>query len=156
MDVGKRIGELRQLRAKMKEISDRHKEELAPYVEAEALYEGKLLDYLNQSNQQNAKTLNGTAYKYEKISYRVEDPDAFKRHVIGAEDWEAINWAVNKSRADDEFAKTKQLLPGTTRTVLVTLGVLAPPKPRTKKVKETETTLSEEDLNEIDAALAAE
>jgi hypothetical protein len=154
MDVGTRISQIRQVEAKIKEIETRHKEELKPYEALAEQMRNKVLAFLNETNQQNAKTKEGTAYKYERISYRVEDPDQFKRHIIGAEEWDAINWSVSKTAADDLFTRTKQLYPGVTRSVMVTLGVLAPPKPKAKREKQ-ETGLTEEELAELDTALDA-
>lgn len=155
MNVEQVVGQIKTIETKIKTIEERHKAELAPFVEFMEKAKNTILNFLNQTGQQNAKTKLGTAYKKELISYRIEDRDAFMRHVIGAADWEALNWSVNKSRADDEFSKSQQLLPGVTRSVIVGLGVLAPPKKRVKVQKNTitqsdsgEITLTEEELME--------
>lgn len=155
MNVENVVSQIRQIEAKIKEIEDRHKAELAPFNEFAEKARTKLLGYLNDNNQLNAKTKAGTAYKYERVSYRVDDIDEFKRHVIGSEDWDAINWSVNKTHSDAVMEKDKLLLPGVTRSVVVILGVTAPPKPRVKKaaIQVQDTELTQDDWAEIEGTL---
>jgi hypothetical protein len=155
MDVEGKVGKVQQLKLKIKEIEDRHKAELKPYEDLKLKIENRILEFLNTTNQQNAKTKLGTAYKHEEISYRIDDPDQFKRHVIGSEAWDVINWSVNKTAAKDLFERTKQLYPGTTRSVFVSVHVLAPPKARSKRVVQEE-ELSPEEWAEIENSLEQE
>ena len=54
----------------------------------------EILSFLNQTNQKSANTEFGGCHWKPKITYRVEDKDAFKRHVIGAEAWELTSLAA--------------------------------------------------------------
>lgn len=62
--------------------------------------EGTILGFLNSSNQRNAKTTAGTASKVEDVSVTIKDPDTFRRHVIGTQSWEMLDWRANKTAAN--------------------------------------------------------
>jgi hypothetical protein len=68
----------RQLRDKKKELEDRHSEELAPYRDAMKGLEAVLLNHLNHSGQESARTLGGTIYKTTRRSVKVVDAEALR------------------------------------------------------------------------------
>jgi len=92
-DVAKRVGQLRQIEAKIKEIKEKHEQELQQWEEAREKFRGTLLQWLRSTNQQNAKTDNGTIYQSRRITYRVEDQAEFRHHVIGTQSWGLVYWA---------------------------------------------------------------
>lgn len=94
-DCEKRISQYVKLRDKIKDIKDRHKEELKPYEEAMAKLEDLFLGYLNETNQQKASSQSGTVYKTIKTNVSIADGTAFRRHVIGMEQWDLIDWKAN-------------------------------------------------------------
>jgi hypothetical protein len=92
----------------------------------------EILQFLNQTNQKSANTQYGGCHWKPKITYRVEDKDAFRRHVIGSEAWELITWAsapVNCELFTDEH---KQPPPGLIRNAVNILYITPPTKPRVK------------------------
>lgn len=141
-DAAKRVLQLRQIRIKMKEAKDKFKKEMEPFEKVENLLEGELMQFLLTTNQQNSKTPNGTFYKIQKLSYSQENPDEFRRHIIGTESWDLADWRVNKTATDafrllhggkmnGEVLEGGDLPPGVKKSEEITLGVLAPPKPKT-------------------------
>lgn len=131
-DAAQVVEQLRQLKAKVKEIEDKHEEELKPWKEGIGKISNYLLGYLQQINTQSLKTAKGTINQVKSTSWRIEDSDAFKRHVIGAEDFDLIQWHVAKVVADTRFEADKSMPPGTVREVVIKLGVRAPAKPKPK------------------------
>jgi hypothetical protein len=65
-----------------------------------------LLQNLNASGQDNAKTKAGTAYRKAWTSATIRDKDAFRRHVIGTEDWDLIDWRANKTAVPRRSKRT--------------------------------------------------
>jgi hypothetical protein len=57
----------------------------------------EVLTFLRDSKQKNAKTEAGTASRVEDISVTITDAEAFRRHVIGTEQWELLDWRCNKT-----------------------------------------------------------
>jgi hypothetical protein len=55
-----------------------------------------LLTQLNATGQDSAKTPAGTAYRKRYTSATIADKEMFRRHVIGSEDWDLIDWRANK------------------------------------------------------------
>jgi len=62
--------------------------------------EETILGFLNASNQKNAKTTAGTATRVEDVSVTIKDADTFRRHVIGTQSWEMLDWRANKTAAN--------------------------------------------------------
>lgn len=136
-DAAQRTLMLRKLRAKMKEIKERHEAELADFKNLENKLVGEMIAFLQATKQQSAKNVNGTPYLLLKVTYSVQDQEAYKRHVIGSEAWELITWGCAKEAADAFVEANGAPPPGVKRSALVTLGVLGPPKPKTKVIEGT-------------------
>jgi hypothetical protein len=141
-DVSKKTFQLRTIRQKIKTIKEKHEQELAEFVTFEQKLVGEIFDFLVSTNQQNAKTINGTVYKIQKITYPLEDQVEFRRHVIGTESWQLLDWRANKTATDayrlanggemkDGILVGGDLPPGVRKNELLTLGVKAPTKPKT-------------------------
>jgi hypothetical protein len=111
------------LRDQIKAKEEEHKKELEPKKKMLEEINARLLTGLNQTGQDSAKTPAGTAYKKRFVSATIADRDMFKRHVIGAEAWELIDWRANKT-AVDAFVKNHQdAPPGVTFTQGYDVGV---------------------------------
>jgi hypothetical protein len=57
----------------------------------------QLLDMLNQQGVDSFKTKAGTAYKKKAVSVTTADGAEFRRHVIGLEAWDMIEFRPAKS-----------------------------------------------------------
>lgn len=91
-----RLSQYLQVRAKIAEIEARHKEELARYKTALGALEGELLKALKESGTDQIKVRGvGTAFTVTKQSASIGDKDAFRRHVIGAQAWDLLDWKAN-------------------------------------------------------------
>ena len=76
------IGKYVALRDQIKEISERHSAELAPFNEQMEKIEAWLLANLNQDGVDSYKTAMGTAYKSTTMSARMEDRESFMAVVL--------------------------------------------------------------------------
>lgn len=129
----RRLTQYRTLEAKMKQMTDAFKAQIGPYAELHLRMRALLLDMLNKSGQNSAKTTAGTVYKTTKQSASVEDPETFMRHVIGTENWDLLDRKANITACLDFAAmNNQQLPPGVKISTKLDIGVRAPPKLRAK------------------------
>jgi len=122
------ITKARALKAKINTIKEKQKEELAPYNAALEKLENYLLDALNKTKQDNASTPAGGCHKIHRISVSLENPEEFKRHVIGAEAWDLLDWKANVTAVDDYLLANAHLPPGVKRSEMLDIGLTAPRK----------------------------
>ena len=134
-DLGERI---KQVRA-VEEVIDKKQEELDAMLEQHHKFvetgRAEILAFLNQTNQKSANTEFGGCHWKPKITYRVEDKDAFRRHVIGAEAWELITWASAPSNCESFTEEHKMPPPGLVRNAVNILYITPPTKPKGKNKK---------------------
>ena len=98
-DAEKYVGAYVKLRDKIAEIEDRHKEELKPHKAMLDKLNNLLLEHLLSQKAENITTAAGTVYRHLQDNFSAEDVDAFRRHVIGSEAWDLIDWKANKTSA---------------------------------------------------------
>jgi hypothetical protein len=131
-DLGERIKQVREMEAfleKQQEELDAKYERHHKFVETGR---AEILAFLNQTNQKSANTEFGGCHWKPKITYRVEDKDAFRRHVIGAEAWELITWAAGAVNCEAFTAEHKMPPPGLVRNAVNILYITPPTKPKGK------------------------
>lgn len=123
-DLEKRIDQYVRLRDKIKEIKDRHKAELKPFNEGLDMLGAMLLDHLNRTKQDSANARSaGTAYRTKRQSATIADADAFRRHVIGTESWDLLDWKANATAVATFLEENKTLPPGVNYSVRDEIGV---------------------------------
>ena len=131
-DLGERI---KQVRA-MEEHIDKKQSELDASLEQHHKFvetgRAEILAFLNQTNQKSANTEFGGCHWKPKITYRVEDKETFRRHVIGAEAWELLTWAGAPNACNEFVEEHKMPPPGLVRNVVNVLYITAPVKPKGK------------------------
>lgn len=88
--------------------------------------EGLMLAQLNQLGADNLKTPVGTAYRNEKTSVTTSDPREFRRHVIGTEDWDLLEWRVSKVVVNDRVKSGEPVPPGINRSAWDSVGFRRP------------------------------
>ena len=88
--------------------------------------EAKLMDIMNKLGSDSIKTKQGTAYKKISTSVTTADSSEFRRHVIGSELWELINFVPNKTAINDLVAAGEPLPPGINRTAFYNITVNRP------------------------------
>jgi len=100
-----------------KEFIKKHYEDRMDELEA------TLLDMLNKAGLDSFASPAGTAYKKLSTSVTVADQREFRRHVIGSEEWDLIDWRANKTVVNDLVDKGEPLPPGVNRTGFYTVGI---------------------------------
>jgi hypothetical protein len=124
----KRIEQFVAVRDKIKEIEERHKEELAPLVETRNLLTTWLQDFLEASGAESVKTKQGTAYASVRYTASLPDPQAFMDYVIENQAFDLMDRKAN-STAIREFIEThKAPPPGVNLNAVRTVGVRRPTK----------------------------
>lgn len=137
LDVATLIKQVRAVEAKIKQIEAEYDDKIAPFEEFAKEGRATLLQYLNDTKQKSAATVEGTAYWKPKITFRVMDKEAFRRHVIGAEAYELITWAAAGVACEDFVTQNQEPPPGVERNAVNILYINAPPKPRKRKTATT-------------------
>ena len=85
--------------------------------------EGILLDTLNRLGVDSLAGQSGTVYKKLSTSVTVADGREFRRHIIGAEDWDLLDWRANKTAINDRIDQGQELPPGVNRTTFYSVGI---------------------------------
>jgi hypothetical protein len=121
------IAEFIGLRAAKKQ-HDKQYEELAKLNFTNRMEEiqGIMLEKLNAMGTESMRTNSGTAYKKDRTSVTVADAREFRRHVIGAEDWDAIEWRVSATSINDRVGRGEPIPPGVNRSVFVVVNFRSP------------------------------
>ena len=131
-DLGERIKQVRQ----MEDFIDKQQEELdaklATHHKFVEMGRAEILSFLNTTNQKSANTEYGGCHWKPKITYRVEDKETFRRHVIGAEAWELITWASAPVNCEAFTEEHKMPPPGLVRNAVNILYITPPTKPKAK------------------------
>lgn len=84
-----------------------------------------LLDKLNELGVDSLSGPDGTGTAYKKLttSVTVADQREFRRHVIGSEHWDLIDWRANKTAVTDGVEKGEGLPPGVNFNQFFTVGI---------------------------------
>ena len=85
-----------QLRERIKQIEDKHKAELAPYLDMKFQLETALLDHLNQNGLDSTKCSDGTAFKSTVTSVTVRDWPATLGYIRKHNLWDLLEWSATK------------------------------------------------------------
>jgi hypothetical protein len=128
VDLTKRARQYRELREKITEIKDRHKEELAPYQSAYNDLKAWLLHALNDLGVENVQTAEGTVHKKSLKTFPLEDASAFLGFIIENRAWEMLDLKCNSTAAQEFLEEYGELPPGVKMSVHVDSSVLAPRK----------------------------
>ena len=112
-----------QLRARIKQIEDKHKEELAPFLDVKFQLETALLDYLNQTGLDSTKSPEGTAFKSTVTSVTVKDWPRTLKFIQDNALWDLLEARVSKSAALEVIADNGRAIPGVEITQATVLRV---------------------------------
>jgi hypothetical protein len=88
--------------------------------------EQQLLGMLNAQDVDSIKTKVGTAFRKVSTSVTTADGASFRRHVIGLEAWELVDWRPNKTAVNDLVKAGEPLPPGINRTTFNTVQIRRP------------------------------
>lgn len=110
--VGEYIDKYIQLRDRMNEIKDRHKQELAPYNDAMLKLENFFQKVMDDTGLENLKSEKGTAYKTTQSSVTVADWDAFRDYVVENQAWYLLEHRASKKAVEEVLEDSGDLPPG--------------------------------------------
>jgi hypothetical protein len=138
-DLGERIKQVRMMEDYIDQRQEALDAELEQHHKFVEMGRTEILAFLNQTNQKSANTEYGGCHWKPKVTWRVEDKEAFSRHVIGAEAWQLITWAAQPTNCEAFTAEHKMAPPGLIRNAVNILYITAPVKPKAKNkvVKDT-------------------
>ena len=77
--------------------------------------EGILLNTLNAMGVDSLASDSGTAFKKISTSVTIADGREFRRHIIGGEHWDMIDWRANATAINDLVERGEPLPPGINR-----------------------------------------
>lgn len=119
------IAEYIWLRSNKEAEEEKFKEWLAKsYVERMNEIEGLLLAKLNADNSDSISVRGvGNVHRKVKTSVTIADMREFRRHVIGSEEWELVDWRANKTVVGEMVEKNEPLPPGVNYSAMYTVGV---------------------------------
>lgn len=124
--LGKRIQQLFALRAKCAEIKARHDAELKPYATTLAKLQDVVLSELQATGQDSSKVRGvGTVFKKVSESATIADKDAFRRHVIGSQDYDLVDMKANVTAVRAHIKAEGAPPPGVNFSSFASLGVRA-------------------------------
>jgi hypothetical protein len=106
----------------------KYEEETKPMKDALDQLNSALLTQLNATGQDSAKTPAGTAYRKRFTSATIADKEMFRRHVIGSEEWDLIDWRANKTAVAKCVEENGDPPPGVNFTQGFDVGVRRPGK----------------------------
>lgn len=112
-----------QLRARIKQLEDKHKEELAPYLDMKFRLETAILDHLNRNGLDSTKCPDGTAFKSTVTSVSVKDWPSTLDYIRRENLWDLLEARVAKGAAVDIVNETKTPIPGVEITQATVLRV---------------------------------
>src|SRR5688500_14230500 len=88
VDIKLRIKQYVQLRDKIKEMDDTHKEAMKPYRALLEQLDGTLMQHLQSNNADSIATEAGTVYKSTKRSATIADGQLFWDYVVQNNAWD--------------------------------------------------------------------
>lgn len=125
MTPGELIKNYLQLRRKVEEIKERHKDELSPFTNVMEMIEAKLLDHLNTTGADNLKAPAGTAYKSTSTSVTVSDWAQTLAFIRKHDLWDLLEARVAKTAALETIEERKAPIPGVKIDQAIVLRVRA-------------------------------
>jgi hypothetical protein len=112
MTPAKLIEAYLRLRTKMKEVEEKHKAELMPFVSLKVEIETALLAHLNEAGTDSTKCKAGTAYKSTVSSVVVRDWPATLDFIKSREEWDLLEARVGKTYTLDLMGQRGEPIPG--------------------------------------------
>ena len=131
-DLAERIKQVRMMEDLIEKRQEALDTELEQHYKFVEMGRAEILAFLNQTNQKSANTQWGGCHWKPKITYRVEDKDTFRRHVIGSNAWELITWASAPVNCEAFTEEHKMPPPGLVRNAVNILYITPPAKPKAK------------------------
>lgn len=134
VDFETRVSQFVKLRDKIKELKDKHEEELKPYNECKSMLEGVMLEHLNQVGADSVGTSAGTVSRSRKDSATIADMSAFWAWVTINGEFDMVDRKCNvtacreyiqtlEEKAKEDPSVIPMAPPGVSFTSIFTVGV---------------------------------
>lgn len=123
VDVDTRIQQYVQLRDKIKELDDEHKQKMKPYRETLEKLNNDLLDRLNQAGVDSMSGAHGTFYRTEKASASIADMDTFWAYVVTQGDFDLVDRKANVTAVKKHIEEHNMPPPGVNYQTTHVVGV---------------------------------
>lgn len=111
------------VRDKKAQVKKRHREELAVFDRALALFEAKFLQFLQTNGGDSFKAETGTIYRSTQTSATVADWEAFFDFVHSQEAWHFLEHRCSKEAVQAFVASKGEPPPGVNLSSFTTVGV---------------------------------
>lgn len=127
-------------------MKKRHENELKPLETLRDGLDNQIMGFLQKIGSRFMKTEYGDPGIYTKTSFSVQDQDAFKTHVITAQEWDLLVWGVRRTSAESYYVLHSAYPPGVAVTKEQKLRVTAPtPLGRKRTPKKVEVVSEEQE-----------
>ena len=121
--IDKRVAQFVKLRDMIKAEEKEFAEKQAPKKEMLQKLGDLLLAHLISTGADHIGTEFGTAMRNERVSATIADGDAFRRHVIGTEAWDLIDWRANATAVKGFVEENQAPPPGINYSKQFVIGV---------------------------------
>ena len=121
--IDARVDQYVQIRDMIRDMEKKHEEAIKPYKDALEQLASVLLNHLNTTGLESARTASGTVYRSERVSATIQDVSAFWGYVEGAKAWELIDKRANKTAVTDYVKNNGTAPPGVNYAVSHIVGV---------------------------------
>lgn len=111
-ELERRISQYVAIRDKRDEIREEQKSVIKKYDEVLEQLETFLLGHFNNNGVESLRTKAGTAFVKTEVSATIADAAAFRRHVIGTESWDLVDWRANKTKVREQVEELAEAPPG--------------------------------------------
>lgn len=123
--IDKRVAQYIAIRDEMKRLEEEHKLQLAPYQDAKDKLVGEMLEFLDSTGQEMARTAMGTVYSTVRHTAPLTDPDLFMDFVQKHGLYELLDRKANSTACREYAEEHGSLPPGVKINSTRTVGVRA-------------------------------
>jgi hypothetical protein len=122
--AAKRIAQFLAVRDRIDQLEEEHKRQIGPLKDILVQIHNDLLRTLHESGIDSIAVRGvGTAYRTERHSASITDPEMFKEFVIVQGAWNMLDWKANATAARTYALQTGEVPPGLDISTRVMLNV---------------------------------
>lgn len=123
VNIEERVKQYVSIRDKIRDMEEKHKEELAPYKQVLEGLNSVLLKHLLAVGGDSVRTAAGTVYRSERASATIADAEAFMDYVIKNNEFSLLDKRANKTAVADFVKDNNRAPPGVNYSVMHVVGV---------------------------------
>lgn len=122
-DMRKRVLQFIQIRDKLRELEDAHKQKCKPLRDLQELVGARIQQFLSDHKLENLRTEAGTCYISTRHTASLADPEAFMTYVIDNKLYDLLDRRANSTAVKAFVEKHNALPPGCNLNAFETVGV---------------------------------